>query len=66
MGLMPTKFWKVDWKRVSNSVHLGFFWFFFMFSLQPLLWVEAHLFLIFGRNGKIKPFEHQQYSGSAR
>ena len=44
MGLMPTKFWKVDWKRVSNSVHLGFFWFFFMFSLQPLLWVEAHLF----------------------
>lgn len=65
MGLMPTKFWKVDWKRVSNSVH-PILVFFFMFSLQPLLWVEAHLFLIFGRSEEIKPFEHQRYSGSAR
>ena len=38
MGLMPTKFWKVDWKRVSNSVHLGFFLFFFyvFFATSPM------------------------------
>lgn len=65
MGLMPTKFWKVDWKRVNDSLHEVFF-LYFMLSLQPLLWVEAHLFLIFGRSEEMNPFEYRWYSGSAR